>query len=427
MNCRPVAQLQQNECAMRVVPDRHVPRLTYCLNVHPGERFQDQWDAVRVHADRIRGSLSREPSHLRALCELPGQSGAFGLGLRLGGVAADEALAGDHAESFGAWCREKGFGVFTINGFPFGRFHGTKVKADVYRPDWTTPERSEYTIKLARLLAGWLVDDGIGSISTVPGWYGPDYPDPASKEEAHRRAFTHLLDVAHVLERLSGETGCDLCLGLEPEPWCVMETLDDAVRFLQDGLFKFAGPEAEEVVRRRIGVCVDTCHCALAFEDPAVVLETFQRKGIRVAKVQLSAALAFEPGDRWAEPVSRFVEPVYFHQTAASVPGGCIRWPDLPEAITDLSSQSNWTEARVHFHVPLHWDGGGGLRSTRANMTPAFWRLLQKGICPHLEIETYTFDVLPPELRTVGVADSVTREYLWVLKHMRPEAPESCC
>jgi hypothetical protein len=39
--------------------------------------------------------------------------------------------------------------------------------------------------------------------------------------------------------------------------------------------------------------------------------------------------------------------------------------------------------------------------------------------CAHLEMETYTWEVLPPELRSRDVVDQLVAEYHWVLAELR--------
>jgi len=308
--------------------------------------------------------------------------------------------------------------VFTLNGFPYGPFHGTPVKASVYRPDWTQPERLAYTRQLADLLARWVPAGQIGSISTVPLWYAPDVPDASSVEQATLRSMQNLIACATHLEELADTTGADLVLALEPEPWCALETTGQALRFFEQ-LFASVSGAARDRVQRRIGVCLDTCHAALAFEDPLDALTAFRAAGVRVAKIQLSAALvAPSPADAAVRlRLAPFDEPVYFHQTAARRGDRVLRWPDLGVALADPAAAScdAW---RIHYHVPLDWPGDAHLGSTRDTMTPAFWRALADGACPHLEVETYTYEVLPPGLAAPDRETMMNRELAWVLDRL---------
>lgn len=401
-----------------IYPATHPVHLTYSMNVHPGERFQDQWDAIKVHAAAVRARLHADDR-------------PFGLGLRLSHAAVRDVLKNGILHEFKSWCDERGFYVFTINGFPYGDFHTGPVKAQVYRPDWTTRERLEYTLALADMLAVLLPAGTPGSISTVPGWYAPDHVGKAAGNRACHAAIRHLADAAIHLEKIALETGRDLCVGLEPEPGCLLETIEDVVSFFEDKLIPRARallaadrPEwkdHEAVLRRRIGICLDVCHCAIAYEDPAQVLRQLQANNIRIAKIQLSAALAADlRNERNRKTVLRsvmaFAEPVYFHQTSARHSGRIRRWIDLPEAMDHLEAEKELDDMRVHFHVPLHWPGEKKIESTRRIMTDQFWSMIRDGVCPHLEIETYTFHVLPRKIAGKNLAASIEKEYRWVLE-----------
>jgi len=392
--------------------------LTYCMNVHPGEHFQDQWAAIKKHVGDVR-SLLNANDH------------PFGLGLRLSGLAVDEIQHGGQLPLFKKWCDDNGYYVFTINGFPFGDFHSGPVKARVYRPDWTSVERCVYTKALADVLSVLLPSDTPGSISTVPGWFASDYSSNTSRSRALTSTIEHLAETAKHLEKLSIETGRDLCLALEPEPGCFLETIDDVEAFFADELIPRAGKilsvefsgagEAAAIIRRRIGICLDVCHCAIVYEDPALVLRRLEKRGIRIAKIQLSAALHADLRQtrnrrEMLKDISKFTEPVYFHQTAARYGAKIQRWPDLPEALDQLEAGEEAEDLRVHFHVPLHWPGKNLIQSTRQIMTTEFWALIRGCICPNLEIETYTFHVLPGMIAGKNLAESIEKEYRWVME-----------
>jgi hypothetical protein len=167
-------------------------------------------------------------------------------------------------------------------------------------------------------------------------------------------------------------------------------------------------------------VCFDTCHVALQSEDLTESLRAYQFAGIRISKVQISAALRTPSNaESWAA-LRPFAEPVYLHQVKGRSPSGALfSWYDLPNALEELPGLPDIEELRVHFHVPLFFTGAGPLQSTVDTLNPEFFQELRGGVCSHLEIETYTFDVLPPDLRPGDVVQSVTREYAWALEHLR--------
>jgi hypothetical protein len=392
--------------------------LTYCLNIHPGETWAENLAAIRQHTLRVAQNL--RPQHA-AQGHTP-----IGVGLRLSADAA-AALHGDREvrQYFPVFLRENGLYVFTINGFPFGRFHGGQVKERVYLPDWRSAARREYTLQLIDILAGILPAGMDGSISTVPGGFRP----LMQSENDIRLMVGHLMDCVLHCARVEAETGREIHLGLEPEPACYLETTAEVIHFFEAYLLPFGGAMlaaktgtgremAESLIRRHLGVCLDTCHAALQFEDPDKNIDRYQNAGIRLSKIQISAALSTPNHAAGRGALQSFIEPVYLHQVRVNQGGDSAGWVDLPEALPALLEYPELAEVRVHFHVPLFWDGTPPLQTTAATMTPAFWQKIRAGVCPHLEIETYTFDVLPPAMRSGPVETHILREYAWVLAHL---------
>ena len=401
----------------------HPPlHLTYCLNIHPGERWAENFQAIREKAVSVRDRL-RAGRH----GDSPAAAGKpFGLGLRLGRRAAEELIAPRNMEEFQAFLQAQDLYVFTINGFPYGPFHGAPVKEEVYRPDWRTKERLDYTILLADILCRLLPPGVNGSISTVPGTYKAWARTP----EDFGQMGANLCDAADHLDHLREQTGKTLVLALEPEPDCVLETTEETRRFFNDPLLtagrahlqrarsRSAG-EGEDVIRRHLGVCLDLAHAAVEFEDPTESLRQYASAGIAVAKVQLSAALAAEPTPEAMERLQEFRDEVYLHQVKVRrADGSLLSHPDLPQAMADPQARGAGREWRVHFHVPLFCDRYGPLQSTASLLGDGFWQALRAGPCEHLEIETYTFGVLPVGLRSTDVVDNVVREYRWVLERL---------
>jgi sugar phosphate isomerase/epimerase len=349
--------------------------LTYCLNVHPGESWAENFAAIRQHALRVKAKVSpRQP---------------FGLGLRLSNAATRTLVKPVQLAKFREFLAEHDLYVFTVNGFPYGTFHGRPVKERVYRPDWRTDERVAYTNRIADILAALLPDGVAGSISTVPGSYKPWITGKRDVQAMVR----NLNRCAEHLARLRERTGKLITLGLEPEPDCFLETTEEVVRFFE------MLPAGEH-----LGICFDTCHLAVQFEDLRTSLRRLKAAGVLISKVQISAALATNDAKR----LNRFQDDVYLHQT---------RW--------------HGKEIRSHFHVPLYWKGTGVLRSTADQLTPAFFADAAK-LCRHFEIETYTFNVLPAALRRGGVDASIAREFAFVRSRFRSRrtglwAGVACC
>ncbi len=369
--------------------------LTYCLNVHPGEAWADILRAIREKTLLVRDRVA------------PGQP--FGLGLRLGGHAARELSQPDTLAAFKEFLAEHSLYVFTINGFPFGSFHGSSVKEQVYAPDWQTAERADYTMQLIDLLAELLPEGVAGSISTVPGAFKPELKGAAGIGLIADHLFQCVKHAAQIRDR----TGREIHLGLEPEPGCFLENTQETLDFFEKLLSRHA--VKEQALRRHLGVCFDACHLAVQFESPTQSLIWLSDQGIRISKIQISAALAAENTPAGRQALQSFVEPVYLHQTTGRGEDGLMeRWADLPPALAELANQSALRDIRVHFHVPLYWAGTEVFRSTRDELDDSFFRVA-RSVTDHWEIETYTFNVLPPNLKTDDLASSLADEYQWVL------------
>jgi hypothetical protein len=391
--------------------------LTYCTNIHRGETWPEVLAALQRHVPAIKAQLSPDR--------------AFGVGLRLSAVAA-EALRDPAAfEQLRGFLDDHGLYVFTINGFPYGPFHGVRVKEEVYQPDWQHEERLSYTNLLADLLADLLPEEPAleGSVSTVPGTFKPLSEPPGA---ALRIAENLVRHVAHLVA-LQARTGRTIALALEPEPYCFLETIDETVRFFEGHLFADAAidqlvsltglgrVEAEAALRRHLGVCYDVCHAAVEYEDAKGGLQQLRAAGIRVPKLQLSAALRIAEVDAaGAERLRRFDEPVYLHQVVERRNGGLTRYLDLPQAFEALDGSGGPREWRIHFHVPIFMDEIEHF-STTQNFLREILAIHREGpVSAHLEVETYTWDVLPEDARRVDVATAIARELAWVRERLTP-------
>ena len=387
--------------------------LTYCLNIHPGETWDQNLATIRGKALEVRDAVAPD--------------GPFGLGLRLSRRAVEPLLSPAALDEFRRVMAEEDLYAFTINGFPYGPFHGTPVKQSVYQPDWRRPERRDYTLLLADVLAAVLPEGVSGSISTVPGSYKPWIEG----DDDVAAMTTMLADVAFHLHQIHQRDGRDIALALEPEPDCHLETTDEAIAFFTGPLLEggaarlresgLSASRAESALRRHIGVCFDTAHAAVQFEDLPGALARLASAGVRIPKVQLSAALSVTPTPETRARLRDFCDAVYLHQVKARTAEATLSsYPDLPAALDD--SRAPEGEWRVHFHVPLFFEEFGGLRSTAPLLLGPFAAALAAGATEHLEIETYTFDVLPDALRPDDVADCIAGEYRWVLDRLLPSA-----
>jgi hypothetical protein len=371
--------------------------LAYCTNIHRG----DDWPQTLA-------SLENDTLAVRdRVC--PGKP--YAIGLRLGDLASRQLSEPRALAAFQEWLRRHDCYVFTINGFPFGRFHGAKVKEQVYLPDWTDPERLAYTNRLFDLLAQ-LVPAGVeGSVSTLPGSFKGFIATDAQRA-AIRENLWRCVD--HI-ERCGGRHGRALHLGVEPEPFGLWETSDETVRFFRE---MEAHRPGDRRLRTFLGVNYDACHLAIEYEEPAEAVATLQKEGVRLSKIHLSSALQVAPDAPTRQWLRRFDDETYLHQVIARTADGSLRrYLDLDRALD--ASPSDETEWRIHFHVPLHADALAHGRTTSAHLLGLLDLLARDpALCSHLEMETYTWEVLPEELRSKSVVEQLVGEYRWTLEQL---------
>lgn len=383
--------------------------LTYCSNIHRGHSWPEVDAALRSALPQVRARL--------------GATGPFAIGLRLSAAAAAVLHQEAALAQFQAFLDEGDFYVPTINGFPYGSFHGARVKEFVYRPDWREPARVEYTNQLADILAALLARRGMsGSVSTVPGAFRTE----VRGEDDVRAIVSNMLRHAVHLVGLRDRTGVTITLAIEPEPSCFVETTAELARFFEQRLLDADAIRAvaaetgvafdADAVRRHIGACLDTCHMAVEFEDGAEALDLLRRAGMSIFKIQVSSALDLAASAPVAlrAALAPFTEDTYLHQVVARADGSILRYPDLPDALAAvLTAPTTPQDWRVHFHVPLFLPAMNGLGTTQSYVASVLNLLRRDPVCTMLEVETYTWDVLPAEYRNVDQCTAIARELAW--------------
>jgi sugar phosphate isomerase/epimerase len=403
--------------------------LMYCTNVHPGETWPEIFESLRTYLPAIKARIS------------PGAP--LAVGLRLSDVACRQLSAGSYLAEFKAWLDAERLYVPLLNGFPFGSFHREAVKDDVHQPDWTTCARLDYTKNLALVLA-YLLPPGLeGGISTSPLSYKPWLAGDAARTQAvFAQSTQHLAEAVEELVAIRTRTGRLIHLDLEPEPDGLLENTAEFVAYYENYLrpqvaqhlqsrLGLPAAQATQAVAAHVQLCYDVCHFALAYEDPAAVFEQLAAHGIRVGRVQLSAALKADlpadPAQRQAlaQEFAKFVEPTYLHQVLVrNHDNSLTQYPDLPAALPHLldSSAREW---RSHFHVPIFLERYHQLQSTQADIRAVLALLARQPITRYLEVETYTWEVLPPDLKQ-ELGTSIARELAWVQQQLAlPPAPLS--
>lgn len=368
--------------------------LGYCTNVHPYADLAGLRAALREHAAPLRERLgwSRLP-----------------VGLWFPASVADEVLA-DPA-SFAAELGELGLHPYTVNAFPAGAFHAERVKDDVFRPAWSDPARVRYSLRAAEALAALLPEGADACLSTHSGAY-KGWGAAANDEDA---IVAGLLAAADGLAELEARVGRRMVLALEPEPLSFLETTDEVVDLFTRRLLP-----AGDAARRHLALCYDACHQAVEFEDPAASWRALRAAEVPVAKIQLSSAIELRDPARDRALLEPFARDRWFHQVVAEHADGSLqRLPDLPVALEDARAAQarRW---RIHYHVPLfaeRLDAEGRLLSTQAHLAELLAVAAEAGL--PWEIETYTFEALPPERRRAlgaeSLLDGLEQEFRWVL------------
>jgi hypothetical protein len=348
-------------------------------------------------------------------------------------AAGSELIQDQNLSQFKQWLRDQDCYVFTLNGFPYGGFHHTIVKDNVHAPDWTTAQRADYTIRLAEILAALLPEGMEGGLSTSPLSYRHWHKTAEEKAAAFERSTAAVLQVVAALIRLKQTTGKTVHLDIEPEPDGLLESgveflqwyhtylLQMGTSFLKKG-FQLDKEDAEKTIKEHVQLCYDVCHFAVGYEDHAAVMRQLKEQGIKIGKIQISAALkAILPGvaERTGimDAFMQFNEPVYLHQVIARKSDGDLkRYADLPDALKEAGDFSV-QEWRAHYHVPLFIEKYGALQSTQKDIQEALRLHRQQPLTTHLEIETYTWEVLPQHLR-LPLTESIIRELQWVLAEL---------
>ncbi len=395
--------------------------LSYCTNVHPGESLAEVENTLRRDVNAVRTAMAwAQP---------------FGVGLRLAAVATRELVqSASRLDEFKALLAELRMYTFTLNGFPYGTFHGTPVKEEVYTPDWGDPLRLGYTCQLFAILEQLLpADVPVGTVSTLPGTFKPN-----ASADRIASITAQLVQCCAELVACERRSGKRLVLALVPEPCCLLETTDATLSFFEERLLDETSRRsldtltgcgtrvAEELLRRHIGVCLDTCHAAVEFEPALAVYETLTGAGIDVAKVQISAGLIVDPNDAThLRALEQFDEPVYLHQVVQRDTDQLTRFVDLSDAFENHrkrgSKPADDAEWRVHFHVPISSADCGIFRSTRQELAPLLEHLSASARPPHLEVETYTWNVLPQAQRASNQAEAIASELRWAADLLRPK------
>lgn len=356
--------------------------LSYCTNVHPGKSVTEVLNGLGDFTIPARRRFGHDVA----------------AGLWLAQSVAHEILRDqDGLGRFAKDLRDRGLTCYTLNAFPYGDFHGNRVKEQVYLPDWADPKRQTYTRDCATILASLLPEGVEGSISTVPlGFKGFVHPP-----EFLEQCCVQLIELSEFLARLEKSKGRCIRLAIEPEPFCVLETIPEAIHFFRLLRRQADAVGARENVDRFIGLCLDVCHQAVEYEDIPDCFKQLQEESIRINKLHITCAIELvdpQGNETGRLALARYAEPRYLHQTIGRCSNGeTLRTVDLTSDLA-LQPPEEYLRAeswRIHFHVPVSADSLGALKTTRPQLCQALLEVPKLEYAPHLEVETYTWEVLP--------------------------------
>jgi sugar phosphate isomerase/epimerase len=388
--------------------------LTYSTLVHPGDTWPEMWDSLTRYVPAVKARVAPDKR--------------FGVSLRLSASSA-QTLTADPAErrKLKAFLDDNDMYLYTVNAFPYGPFKNQVIKAQVYEPDWRSDERAVYTMQVADILAE-VAGEGVDpSIQSPPLGFKPRVTGP-DVVNAYTRQVLRV--VAHLV-KLRERTGRTVTLALEPEPACFLETTDEAIDYFRNHLYAqssvaslgqqtgLSEAAAGEALRRHLGMVYDICHQAVEYEDIATSLRKLADAGVPVFKLQEAAAVRVpEVTQQIVDALRQYADTVYLTQTVERRNGQLTHYLNLEDAFDAWDRDPGPREWRTHFHVPVFLEDLGDFKTTRFAIEDALRFHRENKLSPHLEIETYTWDVLPEHLKTGDIVDYVTRELEWVTEQV---------
>ncbi len=384
--------------------------LTYSTLVHPGDNWEQMWASLNTYVPKVKARVAGNKP--------------FGVSLRLSAESA-ETLVKSAAErdKLKKFLADHDMYLYTVNAFPYGAFKGTTVKEQVYEPDWRSEERTRYTMNVADVLADVCPREISPSIQSAPLGFKPR----VTGDNVVASYTGHVMRVVAHLVTLEDRTGRVVTLALEPEPYCFLETTDEAIDYFTHYLYSGAAAEtlaklahipiseAHVALRRHLGIVFDICHQAVEYENIAENLQKLVDAGIPIFKLQEAAALHMpEVTQSIVDTLKRYSKTIYLTQTVEKKDGKLTRFLNLEDAFSAWEKDRGPREWRTHFHVPVFLDDLGPFRTTRFAIEDALRFHKRKPLSRQLEIETYTWDVLPENLKTGDIVDYVCRELDWV-------------
>ena len=375
--------------------DAGAPHLTYCTNIHPGETWAEVRGNLERHVLAVQAAVAPDrPLRRRAPA--------------VGAAAARRSQRRRASASCELPRARTDLYVFTINGFPYGAFHGARVKEQVYAPGLAGRAPARLHATAWRRSSPTLLPADAGSTAASArcrARFGRGAGSPATA----RRSPSDCCGTSRRWSRSRRDRHDASRSALEPEPWCVLETVADAVAFFGEHLFsrrrraRLAALHRTRAAAERGGAAPPPRRLLRRLSHGGRVRGSRRRArarlaaaGIAIVKVQVSAGMVRDARRRDDDgPHARaraFADDVYLHQvverrgdaapTLRRPPGGA----RAPRTATSVARE--W---RIHFHVPLFREALGLVAQHAAAGWPRCCaRSARAAYDGHLEVETYT-------------------------------------
>jgi hypothetical protein len=383
-------------------------QISYCTNIHPGETYQDLRLLLNTHVKQVESIFKQKQESTKHQ--------AFPIGLRLGAQTLAEVQT--QKSDFLRQLQDENLSVYSVNAFPYGNFAKSGLKQGVYLPTWGDDLRLSYTQSIADLLSQ-MPGPKKRSISTLSGAFITRQESATALKSMRKKYAQQMIKLGRFLEQIESKTQVQIQLAIEAEPWTTLETIDQCIAFFLEDLWPLGSD-----LKRYFGICYDTCHQAVMFENEIENLKKLAEVQIPIAKMQVSNAIAvrfdtLEEREQKQQALLAFDESVYLHQICAYKDGKRENMLDLPLLKEALNAQTKSQEAlffdqadewRCHFHVPLFWQGNQLLSSTYTNWQEAVRFAMKEKLCEQFEVETYTWFVLPKALQESGLYAGIAQE-----------------
>ncbi|HFL8819312.1 MAG TPA: metabolite traffic protein EboE [Candidatus Azoamicus sp. OHIO2] len=382
--------------------------LTYCSNIF---KEQDITKLLKILTDYV--FFIRK--HFK--CKY------IGLGLCVSNTLINNVLNIHNLSYLRTWLIKYNLYISSINGFVYKSFHTKKIKEHIHYPDWTSSKRVDYTKKIIYFLSAALTKMTDVSISTSP----LSFKTWIRRKNAKYIFFKSSVNILYVLQLLINmykNKKHYIHLDIEPEPYCLLESVNDFLYFF----IKWLIPNSKlylhlldkknkaSYLRKYINLCYDICHFSVNYYNHIDIIKSIVLNKIKVGKIQVSSALeATITNDNYKIIMKELLflnKSKFLHQNTLVTENKIFINKHIDLNYEVLKGFCNDTKLRIHCHMPLHLTKYRSYLDTTTNESKDVFLTLLKCIkIKHIEIETYTYDILLKNKKF----ESMLQEYLIVI------------